>query len=76
MLKVVGATVSLLALLILGVWTLPASHDRGDLTGTWRFRVRLSDTGRSTVRFVLRQDGEVSGQGTWTAERANSVWDF
>ena len=129
--KVVGATVTLLALLVLGVWTLPASHDQGDLTGIWRFTVRLQDSGRSTVRFVLRQDGEVltgtydgsygtqpitgtvtdtdiefsfvireetrvtyrgtidgrtmegtcdyaevSGDGTWTAERANSVWSF
>ncbi len=131
MLKVVGATVTLLALLVLGVWTLPASHDQGGLTGTWRFTVRLQDSGRSTVRFLLRQDGEVltgtydgsygtqpitgtvtgtdvefsfvireetrvtyrgtivgrtmegtcdyaevSGEGTWTAERANSVWSF
>ena len=116
--KVVGATVTLLALLVLGVWTLPASHDQGGLTGIWRFTVRLQDSGRSTVRFVLRQDGEVltgtvtdtdiefsfmireetrvtyrgtidgrtmevtcdyaevSGDGTWTAERANSVWSF
>ena len=129
--KVVGATVTLLALLVLGVWTLPASHDQGGLTGIWRFTVHLQDSGRSTVRFVLRQDGEVltgtydgsygtqpitgtvtdtdiefsfmireetrvtyrgtidgrtmevtcdyaevSGDGTWTAERANSVWSF
>ena len=129
--KVLGTTGVVLALLSLGVWTLPASHDRGGLTGTWRFTVRLPDSGRSTVRFSFRQDGElltgtysgsygtqplsgtvtgtdiefsfmiqeetrvtyrgtvsertmegscdygeVSGQGTWTAERANSVWDF
>ena len=41
MLKVVGTTVTLLALLVLGVWTLPASHDQGGLTGTWRFTVCL-----------------------------------
>lgn len=41
MLKVVGTTVTLLALLVLGVWTLPPSHDHGGLTGTWRFTVRL-----------------------------------
>ena len=101
------------------------------MTGPWRFTVRLQDSGRSTVRFVLRQDGdvltgtydgsygtqpitgtvrgtdiefsfvireetrvtyrgtvgertmegtcdyaEVSGEGTWTAARANSVWNF
>ena len=41
MLKVVGTTVTLLALLVLGVWTLPPSHDHGGLTGIWRFTVRL-----------------------------------
>ena len=44
MLKVVGTTVTLLALLVqlvLGVWTLPPSHDHGGLTGTWRVTVRL-----------------------------------
>ena len=56
--KVVGATVALLAILVLGVWTLPASNDQGGLTGAWRFTVRLPDSGRSTVRFVLQQDGE------------------
>ncbi len=131
MLKVVGATVTVLALLVLGVWTLPASHEQGGLTGSWRFTVRLQDSGRSTVRFQLRQDGEVLtgrydgsygpqpitgtvrgtdiefsfviedetrvtyrgtvgertmrgtcdyaevlGEGTWTAERANSIWNF
>lgn len=143
MLKILGATLTLLVLLVVGVWVLPASHDQGGLSGTWRFRVRL-DSGRSTVRFVLRQDGdmlsgtydgsygtlpiagtvsgddiefsfvirgagrrrglaiapeedtrvtyrgtindrtmsgtcdyaEVSGEGTWEAERANSVWSF
>ena len=145
MLKALGATLTLLAVLVAGVWVLPASHDQGDLSGIWRFRVRL-DSGRSTVRFVLRQDGEVlsgtydgsygtlpiagtasgddiefsfviradppsslrplatapredtrvtyrgtihdrtmsgtcdyadvSGEGTWEAERANSIWDF
>ena len=37
MLKVVGTTVTLLALLallVLGVWTLPAAHDQGGLTDT------------------------------------------
>ena len=58
MLKALGATLTLLAVLVAGVWVLPASHDQGDLSGIWRFRVRL-DSGRSTVRFVLRQDGEV-----------------
>ena len=57
--KVVGATVTLLALLVLGVSVLPASHDQGALTGAWRFTVRLPDSERSTVRFVLQQDGEV-----------------
>ena len=127
MLKVVGTTVTLLALLVLGVWTFPASHDQGGLTGTWRFTVRLQDSGRSTVRldgevltgtydgsygtqpitgtvtdtdiefsFMIREEtrvtyrgtidgrtmevtcdyAEVSGDGTWTAERANSVWSF
>jgi hypothetical protein len=145
MLKVLGATVTLLAVLVAGVWVLPASHDQGELSGIWRFRVRL-ESGRSTVRFLLRQDGEVlsgtydgsygalpitgtasgddiefsfviqadpasslrplatappedtrvtyrgtihdgtmsgkcdygevSGEGTWEAERANSIWDF
>ena len=129
MLKVVGTTVTLLALLallVLGVWTLPASHDQGGLTGTWRFTVRLQDSGRSTVRldgevltgtydgsygtqpitgtvtgtdiefsFVIREEtrvtyrgtiggptiegtcdyAEVPGEGTWTAERANSIWN-
>ena len=129
--QVVGATATLLAVLVLGVWTLPASNDGGGLTGTWRFTVRLSESGRSTVRFVLQQEdevltgtydgsygtlpitgtvtgtdiefsfvireetrvtyrgaivgrtmegacdyAEVSGEGTWTAERANSVWGF
>ena len=131
MVKVVGTTAAVLALLVLGVWTLPASNDQGGLTGTWRFTVRLQDSGASTVRFQLRQDGEVltgrydgsygtqpitgtvtgtdiefsfvireetrvtyrgtvgertmegtcdyaevSGEGTWTAERANSIWGF
>ena len=132
MLKTVGATVTLLALLVLGVSVLPASHDHGGLTGPWRFTVRFADSGRwSPVLFQLQQNGdvltgtyngrhgplpitgsvtgtdiefsfvireetrvtyrgtigdrttmegtcdyrEVSGKGTWTAERANSVWD-
>jgi hypothetical protein len=49
----------LFAVLILGVWDLPAEHDRGDLTGSWRVTVRLEDSGRSTIRFVLRQDDDV-----------------
>ena len=129
--KIAGATAALFGILILGVWALPADHDRGDLTGTWRVQVRLAETGRSTIRFVLRQDddlltghydgsygtqpvtgtvtdgqvelsfnirgetlvrfdgqladghlegtcdyGDVAGAGTWTAERATSVWSF
>ena len=34
MLKVVASTIAVLALLVLGVWTLPASHDQGGLSGT------------------------------------------
>jgi hypothetical protein len=49
----------LFAVLIFGVWALPAEHDRGDLTGSWRVTVRLEDSGRSTIRFVLRQDDDL-----------------
>ncbi|MDE0830855.1 MAG: hypothetical protein OSB03_16805 [Vicinamibacterales bacterium] len=57
--KMTAAAGAVFALLILGVWTLPAGHIRGDLTGTWRVTVRLSDSGASTLRFVFRQDEEV-----------------
>ncbi|MDA1094741.1 MAG: hypothetical protein O3A25_15935 [Acidobacteria bacterium] len=57
--KVAGGTAALFAVLILGVWALPADHDRGDLTGTWRVQVQLAETGRSTIRFVLRQDDDL-----------------
>lgn len=130
-LKMTAAAGSVLTLLIVGVWALPAGHIRGDLTGTWRVTVRLEDSGASTLRFVFNQDdevitghydgsygtqpltgtltddridlsftirdedqvtfqgrliddrmegtcdyGDVAGDGTWTAERATSVWSF
>lgn len=43
-----------MTVLVLLVWSLPASHDQGGLTGSWRFTVRLQDSGASTVRFQLR----------------------
>jgi hypothetical protein len=57
--KIASATAALFGVLILGVWALPADHDRGDLTGTWRVQVRLAESGRSTIRFVLRQDHDL-----------------
>tara|TARA_B100000029_G_scaffold109900_1_gene101455 strand:+ start:591 stop:884 length:294 start_codon:yes stop_codon:yes gene_type:complete len=48
---------ALFAVLVLGIWALPASHDNGSLDGNWEFIVRLEETGRSTVTFRLKQDG-------------------
>jgi hypothetical protein len=58
-LKMTAAAGAVLALLIVGVWALPAGHVRGDLTGSWRVTVRLDDSGASTLRFVFRQDDDV-----------------
>lgn len=58
-LKMTAAAGAVLALLIAGVWTLPAGHIRGDLTGSWRVTVRLDDSGASTLRFVFKQDDDV-----------------
>ena len=57
MLKTVLVTVTVLILLGLGVWMLPGTDQEG-ISGTWRLRVRLGDSGGRTGSLVLTQDGE------------------
>jgi len=88
-LKVTAAAGAVFALLILGVWALPAGHVRGDLTGTLTDdRIALSFTIRDKTQVTFQgrlvegymegtcDYGDVTGDGTWTAERATSAWSF
>ena len=87
--KMTAAAGAVFALLILGVWTLPAGHIRGDLTGTLTddriaLSFRIRDETQVTFRGRLVEGhmegtcdyGDVAGGGTWTAERATSPWSF
>lgn len=64
MLKIVSVSVTVLILLGLGVWMLPGTGQEG-ISGTWRLRVRLGDSGGRTGSLVLTQDGETLS-GTYT----------
>ena len=64
MLKTLSVTVTVLALLALGVWMLPGTDQEG-ISGIWRLSVRLADSGSRTGSLVLIQDGETL-TGTYT----------
>ena len=78
MLKTVSVTVTVLVLLGLGAWLLPGTDQEG-ISGTWRLRVHLGDSGGRTGSLVLTQDGETL-TGTYTGPppvrtRAGG-WDY
>ena len=78
MVKTVSVTVTVLALLALGVWMLPGTDQEG-ISGTWRLRVRLGDSGGRTGSLMLIQDGETL-TGTYTGpppvRTAAGGWDY
>ena len=76
--KTLSVTLTVLALLALGVWLLPGIYQEG-ISGTWQLSVRLADSGGRTGSLMLIQDGETL-TGTYTGpppvRTASGGWDY